>query len=309
MMAVVAAVAWAMAPLLGTPLPLTTLALGMLASAHPRLPWTRLTSDAPYDVPLAVGMILIGTQFEASVVSSVGLRGTALLLGFQLTVLLAFFATARAGPDGRTWRLMGVALTGCGVSAAFAATEVHGPEGLRERPACLSTTLLVGGFGFVLLPLIAKLAALSPTETATWAGIVMPTTAEAVLIGASAGGVAFRLTGAYRFLVNVLQWIPVLLYARRRVGGDAPPSPWKQIPYFVWGLVGTGVLGLVGAFDAQERAGLGRLANWAFLLSLVGIGMRMRPADLLRPGAARLLAALALWALLATVLLLVVVST
>ena len=119
-------------------------------------------------------------------------------------------------------------------------------------------------------------------------------------------GAAFRLTGAYRFLVNVLQWIPVLIYARRRAGGDAPPSALGQIPYFVWGLVGTGLLGLLGAFTATERAGLARLANWAFLLSLVGIGMRMRPSDLLRPGAARLLGALALWVTLAALLLLLV---
>jgi uncharacterized membrane protein YadS len=49
------------------------------------------------------------------------------------------------------------------------------------------------------------------------------------------------------------------------------------------------------AFDAGERRVLSHVTSWAFLMALVGVGLRLQPRDLLRLGWRPVLACVLAW--------------
>lgn len=294
------------------PLPLFTLGFSMsvggLLRRHPRAAaW-----QPPLALPLSVGMILLGVQFDAALLAVVGPLDLVRLLGHWLVVGLVFWLVARVlRMEARTAGLLAVGLSGCGITAALAAADGDPLVRRDQRAGTVALTLLCGTLGFALMPPIAHALDMPSVQLARWAGLAMPTTAEAVLIGAAHCPSAMQQVGAYRFFVNVLQWIPILVYLRAfgpRVE-RAGPRAWsafagtvRSIPAFVWGLSFFGVFGFLGSFDAQERAILAHVTNWAFLASLVGIGIAMRPGSLVALGLLATIAGALAWSLAATLL-------
>lgn len=300
-------------PLVGrVPLPLFTLLVAMsVGSALRRHPGGRSWTP-PLALPLSVGMILLGVQFEAGLLQVVGpLDLVRLLLHWGLVGIL-FAVAARFGPLApRTAGLLAVGLSGCGITAALAAAEGDPSAERRDRLGAVALTLLCGTIGFALLPPIAHAASMTDAHLARWAGLAMPTTAEAVLIGASYSPAAMQQVGAYRFFVNVLQWIPILVYLRifgPPTTSDAPRAlaafrrTVRSVPAFVWGLSFLGVFGFLGSFDGRERAVLAHLTNWAFLTSLVGIGISMEARALVALGAVATITGALAWAVGAALL-------
>lgn len=296
------------------PLPSTALVLGVsLGSAFSLVPALRRWSPAP-EVPLAVGMVLLGAQCDARAIAIVGVAGIALLVAHWYVVGFVMRSALRAaGEEPRAASLVGVGLSGCGISAILAAGESDPATSDRARMLAVASTLVVGAAGFLVLPHAAAALGLDATEIARWAGIAMPTTAEAVLVGGSHSAVALRGTGAFRFAVNLLQWIPVLEHARRFAPtrpADASSSlartasiAVRRVPAFVWGLGVVAWLAISGAFAADERETLARVTNWAFLMALAGVGFATRPLAILALGWRPLAAALLAWALCASLLL------
>jgi uncharacterized membrane protein YadS len=163
------------------------------------------------------------------------------------------------------------------------------------------------------LPAVAAALRLDATQCARWAGITMPTTAEAVLVAASHSPEALRATGAMRFLVTLLLWIPVLAHLQRIE--PAPPgtarrparavwSAVRRVPAFVFGLSLLAVVTLLGGVAAEEQHALARATNWAFLMVLAGVGLTTRMHSLRRIGLRPLCAASLGWAAAAAVTLL-----
>jgi uncharacterized membrane protein YadS len=120
-----------------------------------------------------------------------------------------------------------------------------------------------------------------------------------------------RATGAMRFLVNLLLWLPVLVHLRSL---DAPrphrqpplQAAWwavRRVPGFVYGLGLLAVVTLCGGLAAAEQQALGRATNWAFLMVLAGVGLTLRVSTLRQLGWRPLLAALLGWAAATAVML------
>ena len=281
--------------LVGTvPLPLFTLvfsmSIGGLLRMHPRgAAW-----DPPLGLPLSVGMILLGVQFDAALLQVVGPLDLARLATHWLVVAVLFFVATRVTRlEARTAGLLAVGLSGCGITASLAAADGDPKARSDQRAGVVALTLLCGTLGFALIPPIACVLGMDAAPLARWAGLSMPTTAEAVLIGCAHSPAAMQQVGAYRFFVNVLQWIPILIYLRifgpkvERTG----PRAWaaftgtvRSMPAFVWGLSFFGVFGFLGSFDAREREIVAHATNWSFLASLVGIGIAMKPRSLVALG-------------------------
>ena len=79
----------------GLQLPVTTLLLAMgVGALLARSPRTRHL-DPPAEVPLAVGMILLGVQFEAGTFARIGLGGVAALFAHWAVVGALFAGAAR----------------------------------------------------------------------------------------------------------------------------------------------------------------------------------------------------------------------
>lgn len=296
------------AALPAAPLPLLALLLSMTVGALLAARPMRRALQPPLEIPLSIGMILLGVQFEAGLLQrfSLGELG-ALLAHWSVVGALFALAAARGWLGPRTAGLFGVGLTGCGISAVVAAAD--GDRGVQPalRASAVAVILCTGALGFTLLPVAARLLELDATQLALWAGFAMPTTAEAVLIGSEHSTEAMQLVGAVRFFVNVLQWIPILVYLQLLTRATEPggralartlTSTVRRIPAFVWGLALFGAFGFFGAFPPSERAVVANLTNWSFLMALVGIGLVTRPGVLASSWRSAALAAL-LWSVAA----------
>ncbi len=296
------------------PLPLTTLLLsavaGEAASRHRRA----ASIDPPAEVPLALGMILLGAQLEGDVIAGIGVTGL-VLLGLHWAVVGGLFhALGRVGVfSPRTAGLLATGLCGCGISAVTASARGDPRAPASARSLAVAASLLAGVVGFAAMPALTRVLGLDARQAARWAGLAMPTTAEAVLVAAAHSPEAFRLAGAWRFVVNALQGVPIVVYLSTFAPGPRRPgrgrarrvvgSIIKRLPAFTWGLAAFGGLALSGAFAPAEQARLGRLVNWAFLTALSGVGYRTRIRPLLEAGPRALFGALLGWALGAAVLL------
>lgn len=302
------------------PLPLTTLLLSAFAGEAASRVRGSAGIDPPAEVPLALGMILLGAQVDGDVVAGIGLAGLGLLAVHWGVVLGLFHALGRVGVlPGRTAGLLATGLCGCGLSAVTASARGDPRAPASARSLAVAASLLAGIIGFAAMPPLARLVGLDARQVARWAGLAMPTTAEAVLVAAAHSPEAFRLAGAWRFVVNALQGVPIVVYLAQ----FAPATPeagrgrlrrtvgpvFARLPAFTWGLAAFGALALSGAFAPAEKARLGRLVSWAFLTALAGVGFRTRVRPLLAAGPWALLAALLGWGLGAAALLALVVWT
>jgi uncharacterized membrane protein YadS len=290
-------------------LPLAPLTLGLTLALAPWLRRWRApgAADPPHDIPLSVGMILLGVQLDPTLLACLDASAPLLLALHWTTVALLFGAAARlAHLPRRTLHLVALGLSGCGLSAVMAAARADPSTRPAERDLAVAATLACGALGFVSLPLLAEALDLSPCALGAWAGLGMPTTAEAVLIGQAHGAQALTLVGAWRLIVNLLQAVPILLWIRAYAtpAQAAPPRPLevvlataRRVPAFVWGLALCGAFGFVGAFEPAERRVLANVTSWAFLMALVGVGLRLKPRDLLRLGWRPVLACVLAWCL------------
>jgi len=317
------------------PLPTMTLFLGVaVGSACALSPALRHLRPAA-EVPLAVGMVLLGAQCDVVAVHTVGFVGIALLLlHWWIAGRILRYALERAGESKRTASLVSVGSSGAGISAVLAAessdpespprarllAESSDPESPpRARLLAVASTLVTGALGFVLLPLVASSFWSSATTVARLSGIAMPTTAEAVLIGAAHSPEALRGTGAFRFVVNLLQWIPVLGHARRFAPREergaarsvvrTAAAVARRMPGFVWGLTLLAAVGTLGGFADHERRVLANVTNWAFLGALAGVGFAIRPLEIAALGWRPIVAAVIGWLAAATILLGAVIAS
>lgn len=290
-------------------LPLAPLTLGLTLALAPGLRRLRVpgAEDPPHDVPLSAGMILLGVQLDPTLLGCLGPSAPLLLLVHWAAVAWLFGAAARAFRlPSRTLHLAALGLSGCGLSAVMAAAKADPAARAEERDLAVAATLACGALGFVALPWLAHRTALPPCALGAWAGLGMPTTAEAVLIGAAHSAQALTLVGAWRLIVNLLQAVPILLWIRAYAPpasaattgpGEVVLATVRRVPAFVWGLALCGAFGFVGAFAPAERAVLANVTSWAFLMALVGVGLRLRPRDLLRLGWRPVLACVLAWCL------------
>lgn len=294
------------------PLPTQTLLAGMLlAPLCQWVPLLRAHRPAP-EVPLTVGMVLLGAQVDAAALHAVGFVGLGLLLVHQPIVRWCVrLPMQRVGVAPHAASLVAVGIGGGSLSAVLAAEAgaTHADEAARQL--AITTTLAAGAMGFLLLPGVAAACELDAVECARWAGITMATTAEAVLVGAEHSPEAMRATGAMRFLVNLFLWLPVLVHLRRtEPTGAARRRPvqaafWavRRVPGFVYGLGLLATATLLGGLAEGEQRALGRATNWAFLMVLAGVGMTIRVPTLRRLGLRPLLAALLGWCAASSVML------
>ena len=295
----------------GVPLATTTLfgsmAVGSLLRARARDRPLRVS----FELPLSCGMILLGVQFERERLAHIGWAAPLWILGFWLVVALLFAGCVRARVfSPRVGGLLAIGMGGAGLSAVLAAVRGD-PDPPREGvPLAVGAILLAGAIGFLVMPIVAASAGVDATALARWVGVCMPTTAEAVLVAAAHSPEAFQLTGAWRLLVNLLQWIPAVAYLQLFAPGANGRQPLavlsmtvRRIPAFVWGLSILGAFSMLGAFSEAERRTLGHVTNWAFLLALAGVGFDTPPVQLLRLGARTVVLAVLVWALACGLLL------
>lgn len=294
------ALAWQAA---GLPIATATLTLGIVAGCA----WRRFGArDVAFEAPLSCGMVLLGVQLVPMHLRALGPTAPLWLVGYWLTVTALFLVAVRSRLfSARVGGLLSIGMAGAGITAVRAAarSDEHVPK--DAVPLATAGVLGAGAIGFLLTGAIGEWLGLPADSLSRWIGIAMPTTAEAVLVGAAHSQQAQQQTAAWRMLVNLLQFVPILVYLQVFVPADERPdgnrvlraavASLRRIPLFVWGLTAVGAFAWAESFTEHERDVLRALTNWSFLLALAGIGMQTSPRAVLALGPRRLLAVLAIW--------------
>ena len=268
------------------PLPTQTFLVGVVfGRLFGVLPALRRHRPAP-EVPLTVGMVLLGAQVDVAALQAIGATGCALWLLYQPLVRACVRVPLRhAGVTPAAASLVAVGLGGGSLSAVLAAEASAPQRDAQARQLAVMATLLAGAAGYLLLPDVVAVCGMDATRCARFVGITMATTAEAVLVGAEHSPEAMRATGAMRLLVNLCLWLPVVAHLRSLETNSATPRRrpvavvcWAmaRVPGFVYGLGLMTVLTLLGGLAAAEQQALARVTNWSFLMVLAGVGMSLR---------------------------------
>ncbi|MDF1838767.1 MAG: putative sulfate exporter family transporter, partial [Planctomycetota bacterium] len=295
---------------LGSSIPIASLTLfgAMALSAGFRRLTGRETRVLHYEVPLSLGLILLGVQILPADLAELGWSAPLWILGYQMMFAALFFGLVRMGLFAkREGGLLAMGLSGAGLSSVLATLDSD-PNAPREAaPMVLSGLLTHGALGFFLMPIISGKLDLNAAQLACWSGICMPTTAESVMVAASHSDEALRQAAAWRLLINLLQWVPIVLYLAifamptQKGKGIAPRAfaMWlttmRRIPIFVWGLALVGCFSCTTGFSPSERETLGELTTWSFLIALAGIGWSTRPKKVFALGPRRMALLLTVW--------------
>ena len=273
----------------------------------------------PHELPLALGMILMGAQMDLGLFASVGLRGLLLVAAVWVTVVLLFALAWRARlVSARLAGLLALGLSGCGVTAITAAAQ-QDPQASGAPEVFASVVVLAtGALALVVLPLVAGALGLSAGHFGAWAGVSIANSAEALAAGERISGESMRLAAGYKLLVNGMQGLPILAYLWFFSAKAAPEAQagsrslrairgvFGRVPFFVWGFAVVAALSTAGLFNESERENLANIARWAFFLALVAIGFRTRVSTLREVGARPLLAGVAVWGALSALTLLLI---
>lgn len=253
----------------------------------------------PFQIPLTVGLILMGAQVQPSVLNAIGLQGFGLLIIVLIGTFLVYLMLSRLGLlPARLAGLLALGMCGCGISAITAAGQSDSKAGATQQSLASLAVLITGAASLVLLPLLAGWFEFDARTYGLVAGLTVANTAEAVAVAQIAGPEALGIAASVKLVVNALQGIPIMAYLWRFApsnGGNLPARVFGRVPIFVWGFAAVAVLAWLGGFDVAERSSLGNLTSWAFFIALVGVGFQTRLQVLRRVGVRPLLLATLVW--------------
>lgn len=238
----------------------------------------------PYQLPLTVGLILMGAQLDPNLVHVIGPEGLLGVAFVWVGVAAAFWLLAKSGwVPPRLAGLLTLGLIGCGVSAVIgAAQHDRKAAGIQTTYATLAI-LVSGALALLVYPVVGRLLGLDAHEFGLLAGLTIANSAEAVATASIHSNEALGVAAGLKLIVNALQGLPILGYLwfftpkREHAHGAAIPRLLiSRVPYFVWGFAAVGVAAALGAFSAGEREQLGQLTRLAFFVALVGVGFQTR---------------------------------
>ena len=272
----------------------------------------RAVPALPYQVPLTVGLILLGAQLDPSLFGRIGWAGLTGVGAVWLGVPLLLWVTARLGLlTPRLAGLLALGLIGCGVTAITGAAQSDRKAAGVSAVYATLVVLLTGAIGLVAYPALGEAVGLDASRFGAFAGITLANSAEAVATAALHSDGAMGIAAGYKLLVNALQGLPIVVYlwlfgpkVERGQGTGAVRTIFQRVPYFVWGFAAVAVASALGAFTADERVQLAHLTRYAFFIALVGVGFRTRLDVIRRIGVRPVLIGVVVWALVAAGVLL-----
>jgi uncharacterized integral membrane protein (TIGR00698 family) len=258
---------------------------------------------------LQSSIVVLGATLSLGQVARVGLRSLPVMLGTLAVALLGAWILGRLlGVRGDAQLLIGVGTAICGASAIAATQSV-----IRARESqvayAIGTIFTFNVIAVLTFPQLGHLLAMDPHSFGLWAGTAINDTSSVVAAGYAYGGDA----GPYSVVVKLtrsLMLIPIVLalsvwVARRELARtDSPENrshralPWtKLVPLFLVGFVAASALTSLGVVPTSWHPALTAIGTFLITTALAGIGLSMRPGDLIRAGARPLLLGAGLWIL------------
>ena len=245
---------------------------------------------------IKIGLIVMGAGILFGELVQIGVIGIVQAIVVVVSVwFFSFWLAKRLKVDDELATMMASAVSICGVSAAIAACgAIHGDR--RKLSYVSSLVLIVAVPMLIVMPWIAKAAAMTPAVAGAWLGGTLDTSAAVVAAGeilspqARNAAVVVKLSqnvliGVAAFLLTV--WWTLRNKTERQDANIGVGLIWERFPKFVLGFLAASLIfsflipsGLVG----DTRGVLTALRTNLFALAFICIGIETSVGDLMSTG-------------------------
>jgi len=245
-----------------------------------------------YEVPLKLGIILLGIGLSFFAVLEIGAKAiTVILLCLLIAPVLLFIIGKKAGLSEKLSLLIGIGTTICGSTAIAITAPVIEAEG-DDVSYAVATISLFGIAAMFLLPIVARLLELNEPMFGIWAGTAIHATPQVVAAGYMYGEVAGQVSTVAKLTRNIFMapavFIIGLWYVKKRlikVGSlTKKPGYSKAIPLFLFGFLAFAVIRTIGdgthLFSPSQWRWMvhqvNELGKFLVLIAMAGIGLNTR---------------------------------
>ena len=278
------------------------LIIGVIVGSIPALR-TRLDGDLKPGLAISsrrllrLGIVLLGLKLSLGQIADLGWFT---ILAIVVLVLLSFAVTWGIGKafglKGDEPLLLAAGFSICGVSAIGAMSAARGSSS-SEAAKPITLVTLYGTAAIVVLPALAPLFGLTPTQYGQWVGASVHDVGQVVATAQSAGVAALAVAVVIK-LTRVLMLAPMVAVTAviTRQRGTSTSAKPAIVPLFIVGFV---VLVLVRTFIPLPDAvliGADILQSIFLAMALFAIGASLRLEQLAKSGLPALGAGLVSWA-------------
>jgi uncharacterized integral membrane protein (TIGR00698 family) len=284
-----------------------TIVTGIVLRALGWIPSACESGIKAYEIPLKLGIVLLGLSLTLTEIARLGGQAlVVLLVCLALGPASIYLIASRFGIAQRLAILLGVGTTICGSTAiAVAAPVIDASD--EDVSYAIATISLFGVLAMLALPLAGAIIGLHEGEFGIWAGIAVPSTPQ--VIGAAymySPGAGLQATvvklGRNVFIIPVVFVIGVW-YSRQKLGsrgaGRSLGDYRRSLPAFLFGFVTLALVRTLidhlqppdGGVWRHSLENVGWAARSFILVAMAGIGLNTRLGALRTVGAAPLAAA------------------
>lgn len=278
------------------------LIIGVIVGSIPALR-TRLDGDLKPGLAISsrrllrLGIVLLGLKLSLGQIADLGWFT---ILAIVVLVLLSFAVTWGIGKafglKGDEPLLLAAGFSICGVSAIGAMSAARGSSS-SEAAKPITLVTLYGTAAIVVLPALAPLFGLTPTQYGQWVGASVHDVGQVVATAQSAGVAALAVAVVIK-LTRVLMLAPMVAVTAviTRQRGTSTGAKPAIVPLFIVGFV---ALVLVRTFIPLPDAvliGADILQSIFLAMALFAIGASLRLEQLAKSGLPALGAGLVSWA-------------
>ncbi|ADJ14533.1 YeiH family protein [Halalkalicoccus jeotgali] len=260
---------------------------------------------------LETGIVLLGASIAIDELIGAGPTVLVLVVVTVAFSLLLVEAVARRvfGLRGKTASLLAAGTSICGVSAVAAVGRVVEARGDQLTYAA-ATVVFFDAITLVLYPALGDLLGLSARQFGVWAGLSMFSTGPVAAAGFAHSPEAGQWATVTKLARNTLLGAVVVAYslgyATRKANDPGVKRLWLQFPKFLVGFLLVAAVANAGLLTPESIAGIGRTADWLFVLAFVGLGFEIRPARMRESGLTPIATVLCAFCVISIVTLLVV---
>ena len=296
--AIVATVLGGYVPIVGAPV--FAILLGVLI-AIVRAPDARLKQGITFASKqlLQWSIVLLGANLSLAEIVHGGAQSLPVMLGtFVVVLVLAYVVGGMLGLDRDLRRLLGVGTAICGGSAIAALSSVIEADA-ADIAYALGAVFLFNVVAVILFPPLGHLMHLSQSAFGLWAGTAINDTSS-VVAAAFAYGHSAGTSAVIVKLTRTTLIVPlVLFYAWRRVreSREGERVDLRSImPWFILWFLLAATLNSLGVIPLALQAPLQKLALFAIVVALAGVGLGTDIAKIRSAGFRPLLLGAILWA-------------
>lgn len=255
---------------------------------------------------LRVGVALLGAKVTFGEIAAMSWAVPVLLAATALCLLAGVRIGKWCGLSTPLATVSAGAVSICGASAALAVSSAlpPRPNADAEAAAVVAGVTVLGTVAMVAYPLLAHGLGFSPEETGVFLGGALHEVAQAVgggfavsdQVGQVATTAKLVRVAALAPLVLAVGWV-ASLKAPREPGSASPPL----LPWYLIAFIALAAIASFGWFDPGAAEAASVTSRFCLVAAIAALGLKTKPARLLKAGPA-LLSALVLQSILLAVL-------